>query len=187
METKEQGKGTGMGTTNVLVFYEDFEAGSGGHHALSLLPGEFSAEEKTGLKFWKLELTCQPLDSEDSRADAATAHVMILSVRGRSGVPPPLLEWLERWTSQGERLLDPSPAVEEAMNASEGVGDRVLAHIKDAATAVGVEFLYGFSASPVARRKSGHSGHTEESKPSPAFVQDPLSHVTAHQWGGINE
>lgn len=171
----------------VLILYEDYGTGLRARRSLDRLPEHLPTGARLSTKLWRIQLLDDSLLHEQAAVEAAGADVIILSVHGRSALPPTVQAWLNRWLCLRQRracalgvLLDPE-------EASRGSANRVAAFMQQVAAIGGVDLLYGFSEPLESELDSAVEAIHERAHQSSAVLEDMLSRTEPHQWWGINE
>lgn len=83
-----------------MVVYEDLPTGLRGQSAYTDLQSFWHPKPVFNEVMWHSNLLGDPLFREQAVLDACDANLIILSVHGRTNLPPELVEWLKRWTDE---------------------------------------------------------------------------------------
>jgi len=171
----------------VLILYEDYGTGLRARRSLDRLPEHLPSGARLSTKLWRIELLADSLLHEQAAVEAAAADVVILSVHGRSALPPTVQTWLNRWLRPRQRrayalgvLLDPE-------EASRGSANPVAAYMQQVAAIAGVDLLYGFSEPLESELDSAVEEINKRAHQSSTVLEDILGQTEPHQWWGINE
>ena len=172
---------------DVLILYEDFGTGLRAKRSLDLLPHQLTADAKWNTKLWRIQLLSDSLLAEQAAREAAAADVIILSVHGRTPLPPEVRTWITAWLRHKERRSYALGVLLDAEEVSRGSQNPVVNYMQQVATIGGVDLFYGFSEAPRSELDSATEEINQRANYSSAILQDMLKRAEPHQWWGINE
>ncbi len=133
-------------TMNAVILYDDFDSAARASAAFERAARRADDALSWNVKPWRLDLLESPLTAEAALADAADAHLVLLSLRHPSSLPAPVLDWLEQWAAR-RQVQDAALAVWDGGN-----GDALTASsasdISHFAERHGLSFILG-DAAPV--------------------------------------
>lgn len=88
---------------NVMLVYEDLQTGLRGQSAYMDLQRLWHPKPIFGDTLWHFNLLRDPQFRAQAVVDACNAHLIILSLHGRTALPPELVDWLKHWTDEKEK------------------------------------------------------------------------------------
>ena len=91
-------------TLNVLIAYEDFEAGKRAKETYDFLVANVAHDYQFSNQMWKFEVLSIPKLGEIAAQDAALADIVIISCQGHD-LPAETKAWLELWLGQRIRAI----------------------------------------------------------------------------------
>ncbi len=130
-----------------VIVYEDTETGLRAKRALANLPGQQSPGTGFNTRLWRRDLLKPMWLREQAALDAATAHIVIVSVHGREPLPDEIRQWLCAWATRRTTqpcalgiLLDAAIAGQARTYPSAG-------YIQTIAQTAGADLFWGFCES----------------------------------------
>lgn len=125
-------------TVKVMVIYEDLQTGLRGRSACVDLQNLWHQKPIFSDSIWHFNFLRDSLFREQAVVDACDADLIILSVHGRTALPPEIIDWLKRWTDEKENRQYIIYLLQDQSRESGGGPDLIvgyLAHITKAAEA----------------------------------------------------
>ncbi len=81
----------------VLVIYEDLKAGLRAWHAFHRVMHQLDCLMDVTVNLWRFDLIGDPVLSEHTLEEAATADIVLLAAQGESRLPEAVNCWLRKW------------------------------------------------------------------------------------------
>ncbi len=163
----------------VVICYEDFESGVRAMDMYQRLLE--SGSSNCPLKIWKIEPLGIPQLLTDAIQDAASADMIILSVRGDRPLPYEALPWLESLRNDGNGgekaivfLVDPKECGSAAAVLASGYLERLAAKS-------GLRFFTPTETSPVSSSNQSDTGFRNR------VVGNAVTHSARYDRWGLNE
>lgn len=123
-----------------VIIYEDFPTGIRARRFWQSLARELAGQEEPGAVLWSSGVLAIPEVCEEALRGALAAHFVLLSLRGRTPMPPVLWRWLERWLERVQRNEPTLIALFDPASGGEGDVEETRARLRETATAAGVAF-----------------------------------------------
>ena len=83
---------------NVVIAYEDYEAGTRARHMMGRLASQLAMEFRILTDDWKFEMIDDRRLRSHAVQAAAAADMVILAVSGDGELPSHITDWFEQWT-----------------------------------------------------------------------------------------
>lgn len=168
----ESGPGPVAPQLDVLIVCEDFATAVRAKCALDLLPDPALADAGLSTRLWKIELLSEPLFQEQAAIEAAAAHVIVLSVHGRTALPNAALGWMNRWLVHKEARPYALCVLLDTEIGTTGAENPVTGCVRKIADAAGSDFFCGFYTAQ--QSDAGSANERVTGKPPLSVVlQDP--------------
>ena len=85
---------------NVVIAYEDFETGKHAKKTYDFLVENLGGESVFSSQMWKFDVLAVPKLREMAAKDAAGAEIIIVSMHGKSELPPEVKSWIDMWLKE---------------------------------------------------------------------------------------
>ncbi len=135
----------------VLLLYEDLGTALQAKHSLDRLPLHLGAEAGISTRLWRLDLLSQPLLAEQAVIEAVAAHVIVLSLHGRTHIRTEVRNWLDRWLEHKEDRPYALAALLDAETGPPGSPNPAVAYLKRIAKTAGADLFCSFDQAPARR------------------------------------
>jgi len=126
---------------NVVIFYEDGNAGKRAKDFYDTVIRQFEGECDFNLELWHFQIIAIPEIGDSTAHAAARADLVILSLHGKAELTVEIRNWVEKWT----RLIgDRDPALVALLDNPQkrgGTATSTLAYLRSLARRHGVSFF----------------------------------------------
>lgn len=90
---------------NVVIVYENFEAGKHAKRTFDYLANSLGNECQLSSQMWKFDVLGIQKLRDMAAADALAADIIIVSSAGKNELPGPVLAWIDLWLEQKSNAL----------------------------------------------------------------------------------
>ncbi len=132
----------------VLLLYEDLGTALRAKLSLDRLSVHLGAETGISTRVWRLDLLSHPLLAEQAVMEAVAAHVIVLSLHGRTRMWTEVCTWLNRWRERKEDRSYALAALLDAETGSPGSADPAISYLKHIAKTAGADLFCSSGQAP---------------------------------------
>jgi len=125
---------------NVVIAYEDLEAGKQAKKTYDFLAGNLGREWRFSSQMWKFEVLGMPKLLEMATSDAAAADIIIISCGLAGGLPREAKCWLERCLEAGTNAIA-LVYLYEVSGESDAQAEAAQQYLVDVASRAQMEFF----------------------------------------------
>lgn len=127
---------------NLLLLYEDLDAGRRGIELCDRLTSQFGEEMRFEIKPWKFDLFAAPRLRELIDADGQSADLVIVSMSEHRRLPVEVHLWLQQWAAQAAgRPVALVGLFHDGSDPTHGTGP-AAGQLRDAAARAGADFFH---------------------------------------------
>ncbi|MGA2657573.1 MAG: hypothetical protein ABSH34_08635 [Verrucomicrobiota bacterium] len=130
----------GNPTFNVLIAYEDFEAGKHARKTYDFLAGNLGRGCQFTNQMWKFDVLNIPKLRDMAARDAVLADIVIISSHGGEELPGPVRAWMESWLAQKGNPVA-LVALFDCPSEESPKTERIRTYLADAARKAGIDFF----------------------------------------------
>ena len=130
----------GNPTFNVLIAYEDFEAGKHARKTYDFLAGNLGRGCQFTNQMWKFDVLNIPKLRDMAARDAVLADIVIISSHGGEELPGPVRAWMESWLAQKGNPVALVALFDCPHEESPKTGP-IRTYLADAARKAGIDFF----------------------------------------------
>ncbi len=132
---------------NVLIAYEDFEAGKNARRTYDFLAEQLGQDCEFATQMWKFDVLGIPKLRDMAAKDAMVADIIIVAYHGGKPLPEELKSWIDLWVNQDRHPLA-LVALYDNQSQDEALAASNREYLASVATQGGMEFFSQADSAP---------------------------------------